>query len=89
MSRRSARRFPALSRTVDGRPAAFLDGPGGSQTPDAVIDAMTAYLRGSNANLGGAFVTSAESDALYDAGAPGRRRLHRLAAGGDRVRRRT
>ncbi len=60
------RRFPALSRTVDGRPAAFLDGPGGSQTPDAVIDAMTAYLRGSNANLGGAFVTSAESDALYE-----------------------
>ena len=60
------RRFPALSRSVDGRPAAFLDGPGGSQTPDAVIDAMTAYLRGSNANLGGAFVTSAESDALYE-----------------------
>jgi cysteine desulfurase family protein (TIGR01976 family) len=60
------RRFPALSRTVAGRPAAFLDGPGGSQTPDAVIDAMTAYLRGSNANLGGAFVTSAESDALYE-----------------------
>jgi cysteine desulfurase family protein (TIGR01976 family) len=60
------RRFPALSRNVNGRPAAFLDGPGGSQTPDVVIDAMTAYLRGSNANLGGAFVTSAESDALYD-----------------------
>ena len=59
-------RFPALSRSVNGRPAAFLDGPGGSQTPDVVIDAMTAYLRGSNANLGGAFVTSAESDALYD-----------------------
>ena len=60
------RRFPALSRSVNGRPAAFLDGPGGSQTPDVVIDAMTAYLRGSNANLGGAFVTSVESDALYD-----------------------
>ena len=59
-------RFPALSRNVNGRPAAFLDGPGGSQTPDVVIDAMTAYLRGSNANLGGAFVTSVESDALYD-----------------------
>jgi cysteine desulfurase family protein (TIGR01976 family) len=60
------RRFPALSRTINGRPAAFLDGPGGSQTPDVVIDAITAYLRGSNANLGGAFATSAESDALYD-----------------------
>ncbi len=60
------RRFPALQRQVAGRPAAFLDGPGGSQAPDTVIDAITAYLRGSNANLDGAFVTSAESDALYD-----------------------
>jgi cysteine desulfurase family protein (TIGR01976 family) len=59
-------RFPALQRQIGGRAAAFLDGPGGSQTPDTVIDAMTAYLRGSNANLGGAFVTSAESDALYE-----------------------
>jgi cysteine desulfurase family protein (TIGR01976 family) len=60
------RHFPALRRIVDGRPAAYLDGPGGSQVPDVVIDAMTNYLRGSNANLGGAFVTSVESDALYD-----------------------
>jgi cysteine desulfurase family protein (TIGR01976 family) len=59
-------RFPALARQVAGRPAAYLDGPGGSQVPDVVIDAMTAYLRGSNANLGGAFATSAESDALVD-----------------------
>ena len=60
------RRFPALQRVVAGRPAAFLDGPGGSQAPDSVIDAITAYLRGSNANLGGPFVTSSESDALYE-----------------------
>jgi cysteine desulfurase family protein (TIGR01976 family) len=59
------RRFPALARVVGGRPAAYLDGPGGSQVPDVVIDAMTSYLRGSNANLGGAFATSEESDALY------------------------
>jgi cysteine desulfurase family protein (TIGR01976 family) len=60
------RRFPALQRQVAGRDAAFLDGPGGSQAPDTVIDAIASYLRGSNANLDGAFVTSAESNALYD-----------------------
>ena len=45
----------------------FFDGPGGSQAPAEVIDAMVAYLRGSNANLGGAFRTSAESDAVHRA----------------------
>ena len=53
------RRFPGLAR-----PTAFLDGPGGSQVPDTVIEAMDAYLRNSNANLGGAFETSRRSDAL-------------------------
>jgi cysteine desulfurase family protein (TIGR01976 family) len=60
-------RFPALSREVAGRPAMFLDGPGGSQVPRDVIDAMSGYLARSNANLGGAFATSAESDAVMDA----------------------
>jgi cysteine desulfurase family protein (TIGR01976 family) len=43
-------------------PTAFFDGPGGTQVPDAVIEAMAAYLRESNANLGGPFATSRRSD---------------------------
>jgi cysteine desulfurase family protein (TIGR01976 family) len=66
-------RFPSLARELDGRPAAFLDAPGGSQVPDAVIDAMAAYLRQSNANVHGAFDTSRETDALVD-------EAHRAAA---------
>jgi cysteine desulfurase family protein (TIGR01976 family) len=56
--------FPALERTLDGRTIAYLDGPGGTQVPRACIDAMAAYLERSNANHGGAFVTSVETDAL-------------------------
>ena len=52
-------RFPALASG-----AAYLDGPGGSQAPQEVLDAVDGYLRGSNANLGGAFPTSAASDEL-------------------------
>ena len=51
------RRFSALAE-----PVAFLDGPGGTQVPDSVIDAMAAYLRDANANLGGPFETSRRSD---------------------------
>ena len=58
--------FPALSRTVDGRPAVFLDGPAGSQVPDCVIDAISGYLRTSNANNGGSFVTSRETGSVVD-----------------------
>ena len=36
--------FPALSRQVNGRPAVFLDGPAGTQVPERVIDAISAYL---------------------------------------------
>jgi len=61
------RQFPALERTVAGRPAVFLDGPGGSQVPRRVIDAVADYLAHTNANHGGAFPTSRESDALLDA----------------------
>lgn len=57
-------RFPALAREVGGRPVAYFDGPGGSQVPRAVIDAMAAYLERSNANAGGAFASSRETDAL-------------------------
>jgi len=52
-------RFAALQR-----PTALLDAPGGTQCPDSVIDAIAGYLRDSNANLGGAFATSRDSDAL-------------------------
>ena len=52
-------RFTALQR-----PTAFFDGPGGTQCPDAVIEAIAGYLRESNANLGGPFDTSRRSDAL-------------------------
>ncbi len=52
-------RFTALQGNT-----AFLDGPGGTQCPDSVIDAIAGYLRDSNANLGGHFGTSRRSDAL-------------------------
>lgn len=54
--------FPALRRTVDGRPLAFFDGPAGSQVPQSVIDRMAEYMSHSNANTGGTFITSRESD---------------------------
>jgi len=58
------RRFPALSMTHGGRPMAFFDGPGGTQVPDSVIEAVSHYYRESNANSGGAFPTSERSDAI-------------------------
>ncbi len=58
--------FPGLSRTLDGRPCVFADAPGGSQVPETVIGAMGSYLRTSNANLHGAFVTSRETDRLVE-----------------------
>jgi cysteine desulfurase family protein (TIGR01976 family) len=52
-------RFPALSTGT-----AFLDGPGGTQVPDSVIEAMAGCLREANANLGGPFETSRRADAI-------------------------
>jgi selenocysteine lyase/cysteine desulfurase len=60
------REFPALAREQDGRPVVFLDGPGGTQVPQRVIDAVAGYLRDTNANSGGAFATSEASDAMAD-----------------------
>ncbi len=57
-------RFPSLSQTVNGHPAAFLDGPGGTQVPQRVIDAISAYLAHDNANTGGAYSTSRNTDAM-------------------------
>lgn len=59
--------FPSLERRVNGLPAAFLDGPGGTQTPKSVIDAMGDYLRRDNSNQGGAFATSKGTDAVVSA----------------------
>lgn len=56
--------FPALAITEGGRPVAFFDGPGGTQVPNRVIDAMTHYFRTMNANHGGRFLTSERSDAM-------------------------
>jgi cysteine desulfurase family protein (TIGR01976 family) len=58
--------FPALRREQDGRPVVFLDGPGGTQVPQRVIDAVSGYLTDTNANAGGAFSTSEASDAMVD-----------------------
>jgi cysteine desulfurase family protein (TIGR01976 family) len=54
--------FPALALEDAGRRAVFFDGPGGTQVPQRVIDAMSRYLARTNANHGGAFRTSRESD---------------------------
>ncbi len=61
-------RFPALAAREDGRPIAYLDGPGGSQVPREVLDAMQTYLERDNANLGGAFRASRASDGVIEAG---------------------
>lgn len=60
------RQFPALSRRVGERTAAFFDGPGGTQAPQRVIEAVSHYLAHTNANYGGRFATSRESDRLLD-----------------------
>jgi selenocysteine lyase/cysteine desulfurase len=54
--------FPALTRSVAGASAIFADAPGGTQVPQAVIEAVSRYLAESNANSGGAFVTSEATD---------------------------
>src|ERR1700680_2632104 len=56
--------FPSLAQTVNGYPAAFLDGPGGTHVPRRVMEAITEYLRRDNANTGGAYGTSRHTDAM-------------------------
>jgi len=55
--------FPALERTQNGNPVAYFDGPGGTQVPRSVVDAMVDYLYHHNANTDWAYPTSAETDA--------------------------
>ena len=60
--------FPALERTHNGFPVAYFDGPGGTQVPRSVGDAMLDYLYHHNANTEWAYPTSAETDeALHEA----------------------
>ncbi|MFZ1156516.1 MAG: cysteine desulfurase-like protein [Candidatus Sulfotelmatobacter sp.] len=56
--------FPSLAQTVNSHPATFLDGPGGTQVPQRVIDAISNYLGRDNANTGGAYATSRHTDAM-------------------------
>lgn len=61
------KQFPALQRIIQGKHPIFLDGPGGTQVPQSVLDAITHYLTHCNANHGGVFTTSRESDAVLAA----------------------
>ena len=54
--------FPSLSQQVNGKTPAFLDGPGGTQVPQGVIDAISDYFRTNNANTCGAYATSRATD---------------------------
>jgi len=56
--------FPSLSQTVNGCPAIFLDGPGGTQVPQRVVDAISRYLSRDNANSGGNYETSRRTDRM-------------------------
>ncbi len=59
--------FPALDRHYGGQPVAYLDGPGGTQVPRQVVEAMTDYLYHHNANTHWGYPTSAETDAALQA----------------------
>ena len=59
--------FPALERSHNGFPVAYFDGPGGTQVPRQVVEAMADYLYHHNANTHWAYPTSAETDAAIEA----------------------
>ncbi len=60
-------RFPALQRWQGGHPVAYFDGPGGTQVPREVADAVSDYLLHHNANTHWAYPTSEETDAMLAA----------------------
>lgn len=59
--------FPSLQTQVNGQPAAFLDGPAGTQVPTQVMHAIQNYLTTANANTCGAFLTSRRNDEMIAA----------------------
>jgi len=63
---RTRSHFPALERRHHGHEVAYFDGPGGTQVPREVADAVADYLLNHNANTHWAYPTSAETDALID-----------------------
>ena len=65
--------FPALNPRRGAPPEVFFDGPGGTQVPRRVVDAVSGYLAGANANMHGAFRTSRETDFVVE-------EAHRAAA---------
>ena len=58
--------FPALTRVHNDYPVAYFDGPGGTQVPRNVVEAMNDYLFHHNANTHWAYPTSEETDAIID-----------------------
>ena len=56
--------FPSLERKYNGYPVAYFDGPGGTQVPQSVADAMSDYLLHHNANTHWVYPTSEETDAM-------------------------
>lgn len=58
--------FPSLQREFQGRPLVYFDGPGGTQIPRQVIDAIAHYYTTCNSNTHGSFVTTQESDRLLE-----------------------
>lgn len=61
------RHFPALQREHGGHPVAYFDGPGGTQVPRQVVEAMAGYLYHHNANTHWEYPTSHETDAAIRA----------------------
>jgi cysteine desulfurase family protein (TIGR01976 family) len=58
------KQFPSLQLKVNGQPAAFLDGPAGTQVPRKVMDAVQKYFLEANANTYGAFLTSRRTNEM-------------------------
>ncbi len=58
--------FPALRRLENGRPVVWFDGPGGSQVPQSVIDAISGFLTEGGSNHGGAFTASRDSEEAHE-----------------------
>ena len=81
--------FPSLSQEVNGHPAVFLDGPGGTQVPRSVMEAMSGYLSHDNANTGGPLATSRRSPSGHPVpGVKGTPSLLRIGSSGGGSRRR-